>query len=299
MRRGPMLGFHTPPVLRITAMITPRICFLFSRASMVAAIGLLAATVHAQSLISHYTLDGNGTDSGSIGVNGTLANSAAYTTNGSGVGIFNEALSTGDGVNRYFSAATANNAAFGVSAITIALWVNIDSANSGGVVDRLVSNATASSGFDFTISKSTTGAGGAELFEFSFAINTTSAGAISADAQYVSDKWLFLAVTYDGANIRFYSGSETAGLLLNDVVAKTGSIVTSSSALEIGGTTATTNDRSPAALFNDVRIYDGALTSVQLEAIRVSAIPEPSQYALIFGLLSVGGIAMSRRRRSR
>lgn len=282
-------------------MITPRICFLFSRVSMVAAIGLLAATVHAQSLISHYTLDGNGTDLGSVGVNGTLANSAAYTTNSSGVGIFNEALSTGDGVNRYFSAATANNAAFGLSAITIALWVNIDSANSGGVVDRLVSNATAGSGFDFTISKSTAGAGagGADLFEFSLAINTTSAGVISADAQYVSDKWLFLAVTYDGANIRFYSGSETAGLLLNDTAAKTGSIVMSSSALEIGGTTATTNDRSPAALFNDVRIYDGALTGVQLEAIRVSAIPEPSQYALIFGLLSVGGIAMSRRRRSR
>jgi hypothetical protein len=282
-------------------MITPRISFLFSRASTIATIGLLAATVHAQSLISHYTLDGSGTDSGSIGVNGTLFGGATYTTNGSGVGMFNEALSTGDGVNRYFSAATANNAAFGLSAITIALWVNIDSANSGGVVDRLVSNATGSSGFDFTISKSTAGAGagGADLFEFSLALNTTSAGAISADAQYVSDKWLFLAVTYDGANIRFYSGSETAGLLLNDVVAKTGSIVTSSSALEIGGTTATTNDRSPAALFNDVRIYDGALTSVQLEAIRVSAIPEPSQYALIFGLLSVGGIAMNRRRRSR
>ena len=281
-------------------MITPRVGFLFSRVSVVAMAGLLAATVHAQTLISHYKLDGNGDDLGSVGVAGTLAGGATYTSNGSGVGVFNEALSTGDGVNRYFSAATANNAAFGLNAITIALWVNIDSASSS-VVDRLVSNATATSGFDFTISKSTAGAGagGADLFEFAFAINTTSTGAISADAQYVSDKWLFLAVTYDGATIRFYSGRETASLSLNDTAAKTGSIVMSSSALEIGGTTATTNDRSPAALFNDVRIYNGALTDVQLEAIRVSAIPEPSQYAMIFGVLSAGAIAMRRHRRSR
>jgi hypothetical protein len=52
------------------------------------------------------------------------------------------------------------------------------------------------------------------------------------------------------------------------------------------------------ALFNDVRVYDGALTLSQLEAIRTTAIiPEPSQYALLFGMLSVGMIGMARTRR--
>jgi len=265
---------------------------------MAAAGGLLVVTAQAQSLISHYTLDGVLTDSGSVNALGTLNNSAVFTTNGSGVGIFNEALSTGDGVNRYFSAPTANNAAFGVSAITIALWVKVDSAATTQI-ERFVSNVATSSGFDFAISSYSVGAGagGADLFDISFGFNSVSDRVISADAQYVSDKWLFLAVTYDGTNARFYSGSETTGVFLNDTVAKTGSIVASASALEIGGTPASTGDRSPVALFNDVRIYNGALTDLQLEALRAGVmIPEPSQYALIFGLLSVGGIAMARNR---
>lgn len=281
-------------------MITLRICFLLSRVSMVATFGLLAATVHAQTLVSRYTLDGNGTDLGSIGVNGTLAGGAAYTSNGSGVGVFNEALSTGGASTDYFSAATGGNTALSGNALTVALWVNIAA---GAASDRLVSNITGTSGIDLFLASYSagTGTGGADAFSLTFGINGTSGGngVTSADAQYITGKWLFIAVTYDAANVRFYSGSETMGLVLNDTVAKTVSIAASASALEIGGTPVTTNDRSPTALFNDVRIYNGVLTDVQLEAIRVSAIPEPSQYAMIFGVLSVGVIAMRRHRRSR
>lgn len=283
---------------------TPSFRSSYRRIALVAAVGLSAVGLHAQTLLSHYTLDGAGTDSGTVGVNGTLTNQAVYGASGSGVGTFDKALSTADGTNDFFSAATGGNAAFGLSAITIALWVNIDSANLTEI-DRLVSNITGSSGFDFTISKVTVagGAGGADLFEFSFGFNSTGARVTSADAQYVSDKWLFLAVTYDSGNatnnVNFYSGSEAAGVLLNDTLtsATSGSIAASSSALEIGGTPASTGDRSPAALFNDVRVYSGALSLSQLEAIRVTVIPEPSQYALLFGVLSLGAIAARRNGR--
>lgn len=272
----------------------------YRRLLMSAAACLCAAGLNAQSLISHYTLDGDGTDSGSLGFDGAPSGSAAYGASGSGVGIFDKALSTADGTNDFFAAPVSGTSPFALNAITISLWVNIDSAAS---TDRLISNITASSGFDLFIANYSagTGAGGADGFRLTFGINGTGGGngVSSDDAQYVTDKWLFIAVTYDGANVNFYSGSEATSLILNDTVAKTGSIASSSSALEIGGTPVTGNDRSPTALFNDVRIYDGALTLAQLEALRadVVAVPEPSQYALLFGAASLGFIALRRHRR--
>ena len=265
------------------------------RVLSVAAFGLLAVTASAQTLVSHYTLDGVGTDSGSIAVNGTLAGSAVYGASGSGVGRFDKALSSPGAATDYFTAATGNKSALGGSALTIVLWVNIDSITSGQI-DRLVSNITASTGFDLTVAN-TTPASGVGSFALAFGFNDTSTRATSNDASYVLDKWLFLAVTYDGANIKFYSGDETTSLGLTDTAAKTGSISVSSSALEIGGTPVTPNDRNPTALFNDVSIYNGALTLSQLEALRVSAIPEPSHYALILSALSAGLLVVRGRRR--
>lgn len=280
---------------------TPLFRISYCRSVLAAVAGLAAVSVDAQSLLSHYTLDGTGADSGSYNKTGTLAGSAVFGSSGSGVGNFDKALSSPGTAADYFTAPTGASGEFALAAITIALWVKIDSASTSQI-ERLVSNITASTGFDFAISKATLGTGGAaDLFEFSFGFNSTSGRVISADNQYVSDKWLFLAVTYDSANstnnVKFYSGSETAGVVLNDTLTSvgSGSIASSASALEIGGTPASTGDRNPVALFNDVRIYDGALTSVQLEALRAGAlIPEPSQYAMIFGLLSLAGIVVRR-----
>jgi hypothetical protein len=273
--------------------------FSFRRLLLGAAVCLSAPAADAQTLLSHYTLDGDGTDGGSVGVNGALSGGAAYGAGGSGVGNFDRALSTADGTNDFFVATTANNAAFGLNAITIALWVNIDE---GASTDRLVSSVNASTGFDFYIQNYTVGGGGGSVdsFNLAFGFNSTSGAVQSASEKYVSDKWLFLAVTYDATSgdVLFYSGDEGNGVALNTSSSKAGSISASTSNLEIGGTPATGADRSPVALFNDVRVYDGALTLSQLEAIRTTAIiPEPSQYALLFGMLSVGMIGMARTRR--
>jgi hypothetical protein len=105
-------------------------------------------------------------------------------------------------------------------------------------------------------------------------------------------------VTYDSATstVSFYSGDQTTGVSLNDTAAKTGSIAASALNLEIGGTPVTGSDRSPTALFNDVRIYNGVLGLSELEAVRYASIPEPSHYAAIFGALSLAALVVRSRR---
>src|SRR5690606_12093869 len=97
-----MISFTTPSLLRR----------LHKPLALAAGLGLFALGANAQTtLLSHYTLDGDGTDGGSIGADGTLANQAAYVSGG--VGKFSKALSTADGTDDYFTAATGNNTAFG------------------------------------------------------------------------------------------------------------------------------------------------------------------------------------------
>lgn len=267
--------------------LTPRIGYSVRSLALAATLGLSAVVSHAQTLLSHYTLDGTVEDSGSLGVGGVLNNSATFTASGGGVGIFDKAFSTGDGVNRYFSAATGGNAAFGLDAMTITLWVNV---SSGAGNDRLVSNITKSSGFDLFLSSVN-----ASSYRLTFGINGTSGGnTVSSTTSLDIGKWVFVAVTYDSVNVRFYSGDEETAAALNTTVSKeVGSIIASLSNLEIGGTPATGEDRTPVALFNDVRIYDGALSLSELEAIRGTAvIPEPSNYAAMLGVFSMGLLAM-------
>lgn len=287
-----MISFTTPSLLRR----------LHKPLALAAGLGLFALGANAQ-LLSHYTLDGNGTDGGSIGVDGApnVTGSASYVSGG--VGKFSQALSTTGGTQDFFVAPTGGNTAFGLNAITVAMWVNIDS---GASDERLLSNLTTSSGFDLRLTGYSAGVDGApDTFNLAFGFNSTSGAVQASSANYVSDQWIFVAVTYDstiaeGPNVSFHSGNETTSLGLDGTGTKSNPITFSSSALEVGGTPASGSDRTPVALFNDVRIYGGALTAVELEAIRASAlstIPEPAQSALISGALLIGLAALRRRRR--
>ncbi len=269
---------------------------------LIIAVGILSFAVgQAQTLLSHYTLDGTTADTGSIGINGTLNGDAAFSTAGTGVGNFSQALATGQNdTNDYLVVSgSANNANYALDAITISLWVNL---TSGANTDRLVSNITGSSGFDLLLNNFGTPTTTSGEYNLSFGFNSTSGAVQSASPLYVTGKWLFVAVTYDSSlgsdNVIFYSGDETTGVSLNDTETKSVSIVSSSSNLEIGGTPATGNDRSPDALFNDVRIYNGVLNLAQLEALRNGAIavPEPSGAAWLAGLCAIGFLGFKRLR---
>ncbi|MDA3874501.1 MAG: hypothetical protein PF795_11155 [Kiritimatiellae bacterium] len=131
---------------------------------------LMTAVAHGQAPLSHYSLDGTLTDSGSLGIDGELIGSAGFTTTDEGVGDFGEALSTSDGTQDFFRAATANNAAFGMDALTISLWVNV-SERSSVVEDRLVSNLTSSNGFDLHLRHNNLTEGD---YRLGFGINSTS-----------------------------------------------------------------------------------------------------------------------------
>src|SRR5690606_11028937 len=130
-----MISFTTPSLLRR----------LHKPLALVAGLGLFALGTNAQTtLLSHYTLDGNGTDGGSIGADGAPNGTGSASYVSGGVGKFSHALSTTGGTQDYFTAATGDKTAFGLDKITIALWMNI---TSGAPKDRLVSNITSSSGF--------------------------------------------------------------------------------------------------------------------------------------------------------
>ena len=261
-------------------------------------IALASTTLRGQALLSHYTLNGSGDDSGSLGIDGELIGDASYTEGG--VGIYNQALSTADGTQDFFRADTSGNTAFDLSAITISLWVNVSALNDG---DRLVSSVTSTTGFDLYLKKDNLSAGD---FRLAFGFNSTSGAVQSSDnVGYQANEWVFLAVTYDstiesGDDVFFYLGSETNAVTMNDSGVKggaTGTITTSTQDLEIGGTPATSGDRTPSALFNDVRIYNGALDMTALEAVRTAAIPEPSQFAWFAGFIAVCATIVRRRRK--
>lgn len=257
------------------------------------AMAAIAPLTNAQTLLSHYTLDNTLTDSGTLGIDGELINQASFVAGGAG--SFSQALSTVDGTQDFLRAGTSGNPAYGMDAITISMWVNVSAYSDG---DRLVSNLTSSNGFDLHLKSDNLSDGD---YRLAFGFNNTSGAVQSFDnASYQTGEWAFLAVTYDSAitsgdNVFFYFGDETTSIVMNDSAAKTGSIAMSTSDLEIGGTPATTGDRTPTALFNDVRIYNGVLDATALEALRVTAIPEPAHFAILMGCFVLGLKSMRRR----
>jgi chitodextrinase len=75
-----------------------------------------------------------------------------------------------------------------------------------------------------------------------------------------SSTWSHLALTYDGSTLRLYvNGSQVA------TKAKTGAITTSTNPLQIGGDTFF-SDQYFNGMIDEVRVYDGALTTAQIQA---------------------------------
>lgn len=101
------------------------------------------------------------------------------------------------------------------------------------------------------------------------------------------DEWAFFAISYGGLKVAFYSGGiDTAVDLSSSSAAPSVRFPLEGASLWIGTTSSGTNPFQ--GYMDDIRFYDTALNSSQIEQVRLSAVPEPGSIALLVlgGLIS-------------
>lgn len=268
----------------------------------------------AQTPLLHYTFDettGDALDTGSgTAANGTLNGGAVRSSNtpsgfGSSVDFQNDSPYA-------HVLSTDSDKLDGLSTLTLSTWLNVSSYPSGN--HRLVAKQSggAFGGFNFSMNATPNdGTVGADNFRIGlFLGNNVSSGSTDFGAAYstvdvdAASKWVFLAVTYDSSlatgNTVFYIGG------VDTPITQLGSAGTLPQITVDGGTArfgvgftdaAPTANTSVIGLQDDVRVYGEALTSGDLENIRLQAVPEPSTFAILGGGLA-GLLAFRKMRKS-
>lgn len=270
----------------------------------------LAQTSHA-TLILDYNFNQTGTTvtnggSAGAGANLTFQNSSFVATDlhgapGSGVSglfgdrAFDNSASTGMG-----NAGTGGRGVTsgpisvlsGLDSMTIAGWFNVSTVIGGNA--RLLDSLGSGLGFNLYAS----GAG-------ILSLQVDGAVATSSASYGATGSWVFFAVTYDGTltsnNAKFYVGTtNTAVSLVNTATLNQGELGTSGVAVGVGNAAQTTN-RPVDGLMDNIQLYGeatgsgGVLSLSELDAVRLSAVPEPGSLTLAgFSLL---GIVLAWRRR--
>ncbi|HEY9250674.1 MAG TPA: LamG domain-containing protein [Rariglobus sp.] len=244
------------------------------------------------------SLTGSDLTLSSVGTHLTWASSSS-TLSGSGSALVMDGANRGTNLGYVTGDGTALNT--NLSAFTITLWVNLSTpANS----DRLLAFTDGSNGFDLRLN--TVSGNNSTL-----SLNVDGGSATSTSSATVGGEWVFIAVSYDGTqsanNVSIYNGttSISASLLGSVLTINSGSVNTLgstnlSSALRVGSAYGTAgSDRTPAGMFDDIRIYDSVLDASEIEAVRASAIsiPEPSVAALVFAVAGLVVAGARRRRR--
>jgi len=200
---------------------------------------------------------------------------------------------TGPGFSGFFSGAVSSIAvpdAFDYgSAMTIEAWVK--PASLGGL--RVLWDDYGSPGVLFALSGST--------LQLSLSTAANPGPGISVvGGTLVPNVWQHVAAVYDGAAMRLYVNGVAAG----PSVATSGSIIDNSSfAAAIGADNSNTALFSYVGLIDDFRIFNAALTPVDLNGVVLSGtsttvppVPEPGTYVLLFAGLAM--VAMRVRRKA-
>lgn len=298
-----------PPIL-----MKSKIPFLACTAALVLASSSFAA-------VPFYSVDGTGgTGGGTSGVTVTTTGGSTLTDIGN-----TSQFSFGTGVNGVAGHSIQNSATdvngngvlagtlgaqSSLSAFTLTMWINMS--NTALINNyRLLEISTGSPA-------TTSSADGNKLF---FGINSTN-GTIQARTNNIGtndiaaantwnggaiaqNTWYFVALTYDSntSSQLLYTGGQSIATSLQ----YTYSTSTLNGALDLSSVTSIAlldkfaGGRNFPGAVDDVNLYSGALTSVELEAIRqaqITAIPEPSTYAIAAGGLALVGAMVVRRRRA-
>ena len=236
---------------------------------------MMAQTTQA-TLLLKYNFDeasGNALDSSGTGTaaDASLFNLATRTTNTpSGTGKALDVTPGGAFTNYAYAFTGTNKLNVAIANLTLTTWINLQGNITNG--DRIMGNvnATPTSGFDFAFN-STVSPTAAIL---TFRKNGTGGGSPATATVNLTNKWVFLSMVYNGANVTYYTGTVASAVAqLGTSVVLTGSINASTNNFQVGATPATAADRTPPAWFDDVRVYDTALTSAQLETIRQTVLP--------------------------
>jgi hypothetical protein len=258
--------------------------------------GLQSAS--AQTLLLRYNFDEASSgatpalDSGTGNpVNGTFENGATRTANTPG-GFSLGALHMPAGGDRVGG---GHDVKFdGLSQFTLSTWINLQEPP---VNHRLISKQSGGTfpGFSWHIinpSSGTISAGNFGLHLFvggstAFAHDNVAGVGGNLDAD---NKWLFVAVTYDGTatanNVNYYFGDPTSGVALSHTTTvNAGTVIDHTGRLMIGGTDAapTALTVNPRGFMDDARVYSGILSLSDLDAVRLTNVPEPSSAALLLG----------------
>ena len=237
---------------------------------------LTVASSSQASLLLRYTFDEATTgattalDSGSApSANGTF-NGAATRTNDT-PGAFTTASLNLNGVNGTSHYVSAGNPAKlnNLTNFTLVTWLNLRGDPAGN--DRLIDKLSTGGGFGWKIVAPSSGSLNSGNFRPALHVNSNSGEADATVNISASNQWIFLAVTYDGGNVKFYSGATNLAVaqLGSSVSFARGIVTNTPNDLRVGSTPAATADRTPPAWFDDVRVYGAALSAGQLEAVRL------------------------------
>lgn len=187
----------------------------------------------------------------------------------------------------------------GLSALTLTTWLKVDNYTAGN--NRLLAKQNGApnfEGFSFNMNASPNdGTVGPDNFRLALFLGGSSGfGFGFSDADVDASDWTFIAATYDSADgsISYYTGgvgSSVSQLGTTQIAATNPGVIDALGArFGVGFTDAAPGaDTSVNGWQDDVRVYGEVLSLQQLEALRVSNIPEPTTFILA-GFAIIGSV---------
>ncbi len=199
-----------------------------------------------------------------------------------------------DGSNAYVF---AGDTGLGPPTMTVTAWFRADSFGSGYSWPAIVkkSDNTQTNGFSLEIGKVYEGT---PVVSFvAYLDDGQGWGNASWSETLNVDTWYFVAGRYDGSSFDLFAGPYDGQLTHVPGLSRSGNIIPSVNDLNIGRDPSNPGSaRSFNGAIDDVRIYGGALSQAEIEAIY--NVPEPSTLILAVGAFGLATYGWRGRKRS-